>query len=126
MKNGFEVVDSAPPDFNLLVKKLKTNAASPGFKGNWEERLKRYSKGLTIFRAYQCPYTVKNVNDISEIAENTYGIKPKIITLTSFEEAQDSPCAFGTFCIVLNGKLVACHPISGGRFKNIMKNELRD
>jgi hypothetical protein len=40
--------------------------------------------------------------------------------LEKCEEAQNSPCAFGTFCIVFNGKIIAEHPISNGRFTNIM------
>lgn len=59
IKNGFEVVDKALPDFELLVKKFNKNAPTPKFKGEWEERLSQYGKGLTIIRADQCPYTVK-------------------------------------------------------------------
>ena len=38
LKNGFEVVDQAPPDFELLVKKFKKNTPTPKFKGEWEKR----------------------------------------------------------------------------------------
>ncbi len=124
VKNGFGVVDTAPPDFELLVKKFNESAPTPKFKRNWEERLSRYGKGLTIVRADQCPYTVKNVKEISETAEKTYGITPNIINLKNYQEAQDSPCPFGTFCIVYNGKAIAHHPISNTRFTNIMNKEL--
>ena len=125
VKNGFEDVDSAPPDFELLVKKFDKNAPAPKFKGDWKERLNQYGKGLTIIRADQCPYTVKNVREISETSEKTYGIKPNVINLKNCEEAQNSPCAFGTFCIVYNGKVVAEHPISNKRFTNIMDKEVK-
>jgi DNA-directed RNA polymerase subunit RPC12/RpoP len=125
VKQGFELVDSALPDFELCVKKFDDKAPAPKFKADLQERAKQYGKGLTVIRAFQCPYTVKNVNDIKNIAENEFGIKATIIDLKDCREAQDSPCAFGTFCIILNGKVVACHPISGGRFTNIMKNELK-
>ena len=125
LKNGFEVVDKAPPDFELLVKKFNKNATTPRFKGKWEERLSQYGKGLTIIRADQCSYTVKNVKEISETAEKTYGIKPNIISLKNYEEAQNCPCAFGTFCIIYRGKTVAYHPISKTRFTNIMNKELK-
>jgi len=55
VKNGFEVMDKASPDFELLVKKLNKKALSPRFKGDWERSLSQYSKGLTIIRADQCP-----------------------------------------------------------------------
>jgi hypothetical protein len=37
--------------------------------------------------------------------------------------AQQSPCAFGTFCIINNGTIFSHHPISNKRFENIMKRE---
>ena len=125
IKHNFEVVDKAPPDFELLVKKFNKNALSPTFKGNLEERLSLYSEGLTIVRADQCPYSVKNVKEISETAQKAYGIKPKIVNLKNYIEAQNSPCAFGTFCIIYNGKAIAHHPISNTRFKNIMGKEAK-
>ena len=81
VKKGFEVVDKAPPDFELLVKKFDKNAPTPKFKGDWEKSLSRYGKGLTIIRADQCPYSVKNVKEIKETAEKIYGIKPNIVDL---------------------------------------------
>jgi len=124
VKNGFEVVGKASPDFELLVKKFNKKAPSPKFKGEWGKRLSQYNKGLTIIRADQCPYSVKNVREISETADKIYGIKPNIIELTNCQEAQNSPCPFGTFYIVYNGKVVAETPISNTRFKNIMNKIL--
>lgn len=125
LKHGFEVVDSAPPDFDLLVKKFDPQAPSPAFKPDMEQRLAQYADGLTIIRADQCPYTVKNVTEISQTAEKTFGIKPHIIDLKTSEEAQNSPCPFGTFCMTHNGEIIAHHPISNGRFKNIMGKLLK-
>ena len=125
LKNGFEVVDKAPPDFELLIKKFSDDASTPKFKGDWEEKLTKYGKGLTIIRANQCPYSVKNVKAINETAEKEYGIEPNIIDLKNCHEAQNSPCAFGTFCIIYNGKIVAYHPISNTRFVNIINKVLK-
>ena len=107
------------------MKKFDKNAPTPKFKEDWDERLSQYGEGLTIIRADQCPYSVKNVREISETAETTYGIKPDIIDLKNYKEAQNSPCAFGTFCIIYDGKAIAHHPISKTRFTNIMNKILR-
>ncbi len=125
LRNGFEVVNTAPPDFELLVKKFDKNAPTPKFKGDWDERLSQYGEGLTIVRADQCPYSVKNVREISEAVGEMYGIKPDIIDLKNCEEAGGCPCAFGTFCIIYDGKAIAHHPISKTRFTNIMNKILR-
>jgi len=124
VKNGFEVVDSAPPDFELLVKRFDNSAPVPRFKGGWEKKLAQYDQGLTILRSDQCPALDKPVSEISETAEKEYKIKPRIIEITSSQDAQNSPCAFGSFCVVYNGKLVVTNPISNTRFKNIMNKEI--
>ncbi|KPJ72833.1 acetyltransferase [candidate division TA06 bacterium DG_78] len=125
VKKCFEVVDTMPPDFELLVKKFNSKAPVPKFKKNVEKKLIQYSKGLTIIRADQCPYSVKNVREIIATAKNKYGIKPKIIEFENSREAQNSPCAFGTFCILYKGRIIAYHPISNTRFINIMEKELK-
>jgi hypothetical protein len=120
LKHGFKVVDTASPDFELVVKRFKKASPVPKFKSNWSTRLERYKKGLTIIRSDQCPYSVKNVNEICDTAQKKFSLRPKVINLKNCREAQNSPCAFGTFCIVFDGKIIAEHPISNGRFKNIM------
>ena len=125
IKNGFAGVDTAPPGYTLLVKKFDRNAPTPRFKGDWNRKLSQYNKGLTIFQSDQCPYVAKCVPEISDVAENVYGIKPKIIDLKNCQEAQDSPCPFGIFGIIYNGKIIAEHVISSKRFSNIMSKELK-
>ena len=125
LKNAFEVVDKAPPDFELLVKKFNKTAPTPKFKADWEKRLSQYGKGLTIIRADQCPYTVKNVKEICETAEKVFGIKPNIINLKNCKEAQKNPCAFGAFCIIYDRKIISHHPISNKRFMNILNKIIK-
>jgi len=124
LKNDFKVVDSAPPDFELLVYKFAEDTPDPIFNNNWAQKQRQYGDGLVVFRADQCPYTVKNVNEIVEIAREEYYIEPKVISLKNYKEAQNSPCPFGTFCILYKGKAVAHHPISKRRFMNIMSKEV--
>lgn len=120
IKQDFEIVDSAPSDFDLLVLKFKSDAPAPAFKGNWEERRKQYGKGLVIIRADQCPYTVKNVNEIVDVAKSDFNITAKVVTLKNAKEAQASPCPFGTFCILYDEQIISEHPTSSTRFRNIM------
>ena len=124
-KKGFEVVDSAAPDFDLLVKKFDADAPNPRFNGDWEQNLKPYSDGFTIIWSGQCPYPSKYVEELAETAEKEFGVVPKVVQLKTCEEAQNSPCPFGVFCVVYNGKVVAGTPISKGRLRNILKKELK-
>jgi N-acetylglutamate synthase-like GNAT family acetyltransferase len=125
LKNGFEVVDKAPPDFELLVKKLKKSVPTPEFKKEWGKKLSKFKKGLTIIHSDQCPYCAKAVKEITETAQKKYCIKPKVIELKNARQAQNVPSPFAIFSIIYNGKLVADHPISSTRFVNIMNKELK-
>ena len=123
LKNGFRVVDRAAPDFELVALFFEEGSPPPRFKPGLDKRLQSYTDGLTIIRADQCPYTVKNVKEIVETAEKNYGLIPSIITLKNHKEAQNSPSPFGTFCIILNGRILTHHPISRRRFMNILDKE---
>jgi len=118
IKNGFEPVDKAAPDFELLALKFDGKAKNPSFK---KVSAQKYSDGLTIFRSAQCPYSVKNVDAIIKTARQM-NLKVKLVEMDTIESVQNSPCAFGTFCIVNNGEVISHHPISNTRFENIMKN----
>jgi hypothetical protein len=120
LKKGFEIVDKAKPDFDLLAVKFDKESTNPSFKSDILNNLNDYKNGLTIIRSAQCPYTEKNVNAIRESAERKYKLKTNLIDLKDSESAQKTPCAFGTFCIIYNGEVISYHPISNKRFGNIM------
>jgi len=124
LKKGFQVVDSIKPDFDLLVKKFDEKSKNPQFKLDMTNFLKQYKKGLYVLRSPQCPYTEKNVNAILESAKNKFNLKPNLVDLQDLNTVQDTPCAFGTFCIIYNGEIISHHPISNTRFENIMKKEI--
>ena len=123
VKKGFVLVDKAEPDFELLVLKFDQEAPDPKFK-NMKQHLKKYDKGLFIFRSFQCPYTEKNVIAILSSATDKFNLKANLIDLKNANDVQSSPCAFGTFCIVYNGEVLSYHPISNTRFENIMKKKI--
>jgi len=126
LKKGFQTVDSAKPDFDLLVKKFDLNLKDPKFKSDMINNLEKHNKGLTVIRSAQCPYTEKNVNAIMESAKTKFNLKANLIDLKDSNAVQNTPCAFGTFCIIYNGEIISHHPISNTRFENIMKKKLND
>jgi predicted GNAT family acetyltransferase len=118
LKNGFELVEKMKPDFELLVYKFDPSFNSPRFKSSQCD----FGQGVIIVRAFQCPYTVKNVREMVELAAEN-DIKVKVIDLKSCEEAQNMGNAFGVFGLYINGEVKAEHPISKTRFRNILKTE---
>lgn len=116
VKKGFVVVDTAEPDFELLVLRFNKNAADPQFKISSTDR---YGDGLIVMRSAQCPYSVKNVDAIIKTAKNLE-LNADLVELNDAESARQTPSAFGTFCIIHNGEVISHHPISNTRFENIM------
>ncbi|MBP2029087.1 N-acetylglutamate synthase-like GNAT family acetyltransferase [Methanohalophilus levihalophilus] len=125
LKNGFEIVDEAPPGFQLVARKFTDDAPDPEFTGKWDQNLEKYEKGLTIVTSGQCPASAKPVSEIPPVAEELYGLKAQIVEFDNNEEVQNAGCPFGVFYIVYNGKVIADHPISKTRFKNIMEKLLK-
>jgi ribosomal protein S18 acetylase RimI-like enzyme len=110
LKHGFEVVDRAPPAFDLLVKRF-ADGPLPAFPKNWAERAERYGPGLTVVRSGQCPYLDDAVNTVVETA-GEIDMQVQVIELQSGQEARDTaPSAYGVFSIVHNGELLSFHPI---------------
>jgi len=108
LKNGFEVVDHAPPKFDLLVKKFK-DAPNPHFPVNWEERAAQFGDGLTVIRSDQCPYIPDAATAVQEYAGEN-GLPFQVVELRSAKEAQEtSPSPYGLFSIVYNRQLLAYH-----------------
>jgi hypothetical protein len=124
LKRGFEIVDTALPDFELMVKRFSVNAPLPEFKVKLNEDQLKSDKALRIIKSDQCPYTVKNVHEISKTSKEVFGIQPEVIINEDYRKAQESPCAFGSFCIIYNQKIISYHPVSNTRFVNIMNSVL--
>ncbi|MBP7460629.1 MAG: YoaP domain-containing protein [Candidatus Delongbacteria bacterium] len=119
LKKGFGIVDRSKPDFELLALKLDESTESPSFM---KMSMDKYSKGLFVLRSPQCPYSVKNVDAIIKTAK-AMKLDPVLVELDSHDTAQQSPCAFGTFCIIHDGVVLSHHPISNTRFENIIKSK---
>jgi ribosomal protein S18 acetylase RimI-like enzyme len=115
VKNGFEVVDNALMDFELVALKFN-ESPNPSFPTNWDKRMKKYGEGLTVFYANQCPYMPDAVKIIQQTG-NELGIPVTSIELKTAKDVQSkSPTPFGIFSILYKGELL--------RYYYITKKEL--
>jgi hypothetical protein len=105
LQQGFESVDHAPPSFELMVKRFG-GAPAPSFTGDWDAKMRRCGRGLTIFHSAQCPYLDAGVKAAMEAASEI-GVKIQVIELKDARQVRElSPSAYGVFGIVCDGKLV--------------------
>ena len=119
LRHGYESVDAAPPDFQLMVKRFG-DAPNPGFPSDWEGRAAAFGAGLTVVTTNQCPYLDDAEQAIIGAAQDV-GLEARIVTLASAEEVQGrSPSAYGVFGVVLDGQLLSYHYLLGKDFEALV------
>lgn len=125
LKNGFAPADEAEPHYQLLVKQLR-DAPLPSFPENWDQRLAQFrDQDLHLIYTNQCPYIGKAITELPSIAQK-YGIELKMTELNDPVKARViMPSPYGVFNLVYQGRLLADHPISATRFKNILEGDLK-
>ena len=122
LKNGFEVVEKAPPSFDLLAYRFDDDP-TPAFPTDWEARQARFGDGMSIIRTPQCPYIENAVAEVQRIAAED-GIQTNVVEMLSAAEVQaTSPSPYGTFGIVLDGKLFSYHYLSRRDWDKLMKKD---
>jgi L-amino acid N-acyltransferase YncA len=120
--HGFEVVDQAPPAFELLVMRTGQGPL-PSFPTDWDDRLQRVPRGLAVYYSGQCPYLDMFVNSLNNAACQM-GIPAELVELkTSYQARLKSPSAYGTFGVVYDSKLLSYRPMSGSSLRKIIENE---
>lgn len=123
LKNGFEQVDATPPHFQLLARRIGSGPL-PAFPQNWAERLHQ-CQDLQLIYTNQCPYIGKAVAELPPVAER-HGIQLHLLELNNPADARERmPSPYGVISLVYQGRLLADHPISATRFKNILQKELQ-
>ncbi|MFX1255880.1 MAG: GNAT family N-acetyltransferase [Promethearchaeota archaeon] len=108
-KHGFEKVDTFPPSFNLYVKRFSDTDPFPKFNSDMEDRRKEYFSGFTVFYSYQCPETLRMVEQIERFAKQE-AIPVQKILIENYKDAQNGIHPYGTSCYLLEGKVLSYHP----------------
>jgi len=119
LRNGFKLVDQAPPSFELLVKRFG-QGAMPGFPQDWDSRLKRIPQGLVVYHSGQCPYNPMFISSLANGASQM-GLPLQTVELkTSLEARTLSPSAYGVFGVVYDGQLLSYRPMGGKTLRQML------
>lgn len=110
--------------YELYYKVLDQNKAMDFEKPSFNKLKPKGYKGLNMLYTLQCPMEIKWKEDIEKFClENNIDIHMKCIERP--EEAQKNPNPLGTFALIYNDEIIEDHPVSLGRFKNIVKKDLK-
>jgi GNAT superfamily N-acetyltransferase len=105
VKNGFEKVDSMPPFFELYAKRFTEKAPLPKFNPISKSKLEKYAPGIIVLKSNQCPH-VDGYAKLAAQAAKEAGVPCRIEQIENCKEAQNSVNPYGTFCVLLNGKVL--------------------
>jgi len=108
INNGFDLVDQAPPAFDLLVRRLSP-APLPAFPTDWDARLASAGPGLTVQTSGQCPYLEAVEQSFEKVARQR-GLLFNYVNLEdSLQARRQAFSPYGVFGVALNGRLLTYH-----------------
>lgn len=99
---GFQIVDSAPPYFQLAVKKFIKDVPDPKFNPGARVGKIPGKKGFSFYYSPACPFNRDFTYEMAELAGKR-GYKTEIIKIDSREMAQSLPIGFSIFSFYLDG-----------------------
>ena len=115
---GFAVADTAEPYYELLYMPFDANAPKPNFKAT-AKTPKIGEQGFVLYYAHQCPFTVKYVPLIEDIAKEK-SVPFKTIRFETTTEAQNSPAPFTSYSLFYNGEFVTNEILSDKKFEKLL------
>jgi len=115
---GFELADTAEPYYELFYLPFDKKFSKPFFK-NMVKTPHIEKKGFVLYYSNQCPYTVKYVPIINNIAKNR-DISFEAICFKTTEQAQNAPAPFTTYSLFYNGEFVTNEILSDKKFEKII------
>ena len=112
---GFQLANTAAPDFALLYLPLVPGAQTPKFRLGVPA-----SAGWVIYYTNQCPFPTKYVPLLEKTAAE-HNVPLETIHLTTRAEAQTAPCPFTVFSLFHDGQFVTHEILSPAKFAKILE-----
>lgn len=103
---GFEVVDEAPPFFQLYALRFNSNSQTPAFLDSARKGQSPYKHGISTFYTSTCPFTDywNNVH-LKQYAERK-GVSLRVTHLKTRKEARQMPIPWIINSVFYNGELI--------------------
>lgn len=103
-RHGFQVVDSALDDVELLCYQLNPSPPTPRIKDCAKKGMIQ-EQGMVILYTSQCVFTDVYI-DLLQSAFKRQKLLLDVHHIQSKEEAQNAPCPFTTYSVFINGKFI--------------------
>lgn len=117
LKYGFEVVDTAGNDYELLA--LSFDGKKPYFSEN-VKTMRIDQKELTIYYGLQCPYIPNCIEQVQEYCDKN-NIRLHLIAVDTLEKAKNVPCIFNHWAVFYNRDFMTNHLLNERFLKKIFQ-----
>jgi GNAT superfamily N-acetyltransferase len=118
--SGFELYDTAPLYYELLVRNHK-EAPMPEFYSQVKSTTLEDRDGIVFVYSDQCPYIVKFMNVMIEVAEDMQ-FPVRKVKLESAEQARRMPFAYGTYGVFYNGRFLTHEILTREGFAKLLNS----
>ena len=122
LKEGFQVCDTAAPDYELLVKPLKKSSL-PKFRDRAKNPRVENKNGITFVYSPQCPYVHGSLHWYTGVADKL-NIPYEIIHVSEMEQAQNSASPHGTIGIFYNGRFLSHVLTTDTQFEKLVRSQI--
>lgn len=115
-KFGFETVDSAFDDYELLAFSL--DGTKPQFSKSVRES-QIADDSLTIYYGPQCPFTLNCIEQVQSYCEKNK-IPLNLVSVDTLEKAKNVPAVFNNWAVFYKGKFETLHLLNEGQLKKLL------
>lgn len=119
MKYGYEIADTAPPYFELLVKRFNINEKLPSFKSSTKPVKSDNRNGIDIFYTAQCP-SIRTYIELSNTIIIDSNTPIRIHEIKTREEAQNHICPITTYSVFINGQFFTHEILTPKKLESII------
>jgi len=106
LRQGFEIVETLPYGFSLLIKKINNQAPDPIFKESVLSGECPEKEGIVVYYSNRCPFTEFHMNNSLLETARKRNLPLKVIKLETLEQAQAAPTPATIFSLFFNGKFI--------------------
>ncbi|SCY76136.1 N-acetyltransferase [Alkaliphilus peptidifermentans] len=106
LRQGFEVCETTPSGFSLMVKFINLNGKTPVFNESVKTGECIEKTGYVAYYSNRCPYSEYHVKNSLIEATTKRNLPLKIVKLESMEQAQSAPSPATIFSLFYKGKFI--------------------
>lgn len=119
LHHGYEVCDSCPPFFELVMKRFDKNTGLPKFKPSVRQGMGQGVKGIDIYYTTQCPFCIPYIEKLKPIiSASSYPVQ--VHQIKDREFAQNFFAPVTTYCVFIDGQFYSNEILTPAKLEKLI------